>query len=75
MGSTSLRRAGIPAEPVIRKAVFKVKLQGEKKPRTVSVKAGNKAGYQRGEESAIVENWLRARGFILLGTKAYAEAA
>jgi hypothetical protein len=71
----SLRRANIPEEPVIRKAVFKVKLQGEKKPRTVSVKAGNKAGYQRGEESAIVENWLRARGFILLGTKAYAEAA
>jgi hypothetical protein len=71
----ALRRAGIPAEPVIRKAVFKVKLQGEKKPRTVSVRAGNKAGYQRGEESTIVENWLRARGFILLGTKAYAEAA
>lgn len=71
----AVRQAKIPDGPVIGKAVFKVKLLGEKKPRTISVKAGNKAGYQRSEESAIIEQWLRARGFILFGTKAYAEAA
>jgi hypothetical protein len=70
-----LRQAALPAEPVIRKAVFKIKLKGAKKPRTVSVKAGNKAGYQRGEDSAVIETFLRARGFIVYGTKAYAEAA
>lgn len=70
-----LRQAELPTEPVIRKAVFKIKLKGAKKPRTVSVKAGNKAGYQRGEDSAVIEAFLRARGFIVYGTKAYAEAA
>jgi hypothetical protein len=45
--------------------VFKVKLEGEKKPRTVTIKAGNKAGYNRGEEAMIIEEWLRARGFVL----------
>lgn len=71
----AVRQAAFPAEPVIRKAVFKLKITGEKKPRTVSVKAGNKAGYQRGEDSAVIETWLRARGFVVYGTKAYAEAA
>jgi hypothetical protein len=69
------RQATIPEEALIRKAVFKVKLDGEKKPHTVSVKAGNQAGYERSEECALVEHWLSARGFILLGTKAYGTAA
>jgi hypothetical protein len=49
----------------IRKAVFKIKLDGEKKPRTVTIKAGNKSGYNRGEEAPMIEDWLRARGFVL----------
>jgi hypothetical protein len=49
----------------IRKAVFKIKLEGEKKARTVAIKAGNKSGYNRGEEATMIEDWLRARGFVL----------
>lgn len=71
----AVRLTKIPKDAIIRKAVFKVKLAGEKRTRTVSVTAGNQAGYQRSEECLLVEQWLWARGFILLGTKAYAEAA
>lgn len=59
----------IPKDPIIHKAVFKVKVAGEKRPRTVSITAGNQAGYLRSEECLLVEQWLWARGFILLGTK------
>lgn len=71
----AVRQAKIPEQPIIRKAVFKVKLNGEKKARMVSIKAGNQAGYQRSGECMLIEQWLWARGFVLLGTKAYAEAA
>ncbi len=60
---TMIRRA-IETEPQIRKAVFKFKLEGEKRPRTVTIKAGNKSGYNRGEEAMVIEDWLRARGFV-----------
>ena len=36
-----------------------------KKSRTVTIKAGNKSGYNRGEEATMIEDWLRARGFVL----------
>ena len=55
----------IETEPQIRKAVFKIKLTGEKRPRTVTIKAGNKSGYNRGEEAMVIEDWLRARKFVL----------
>jgi hypothetical protein len=55
----------IEQEAQIRKAVFKIKLDGEKRPRTVTIKAGNKSGYNRGEEAMVIEDWLRARGFVL----------
>jgi hypothetical protein len=49
----------------ISRAVFKIKLDGEKKARTVTIKAGNKSGYNRGEEATMIEDWLRARRFVL----------
>jgi len=55
----------VEKEVHIRKAVFKVKLEGEKKPRTVTIRAGNKSGYNRGEEAMMIEDWLRARRFVL----------
>ena len=61
----ALIQRDIEQEPQIRKAVFKIKLDGEKKPRTVTIKAGNKSGYNRGEEAMMIEDWLRARGFVL----------
>ncbi len=56
----------VEEEAHIRRAVFKVKLEGEKKVRTVTIKAGNKSGYNRGEEATLIEDWLRARGFVVL---------
>jgi len=41
----------------------------------LSLVAGNKSGYPRGEESALLEDWLRAREFIVYGKRAYEEAA
>ncbi len=49
----------------ISRAIFKIKLTGEKRPRTVTIRAGNKSGYNRGEEATMIEEWLRARGFVL----------
>jgi len=72
----ALRNDGIPQNAHIRQAVFRVKLESEKKARLVSVIAGNKAGYHRGEEFMLKEEWLKVRGFILLGTTVtYAEVA
>lgn len=61
----ALIRRDIETEPQIRRAVFRIKLTGEKKFRTVTIKAGNKSGYNRGEEAMVIEDWLRARGFVL----------
>ena len=61
----ALIQRAIETEPQIRKAVFKIKLTGEKRPRTVTIKAGNKSGYNRGEEAMVIEDWLRARKFVL----------
>lgn len=49
----------------ISRAIFKIKLTGEKRPRTVTIRTGNKSGYNRGEEATMIEDWLRARGFVL----------
>lgn len=55
----------VEAEAQIRRAVFKIKFEGEKKARSVTIKAGNKSGYNRGEEAMVIENWLHARGFVM----------
>ena len=70
-----IRHAGIPDQPALKRAKIKVKLKGVKKPRVLSLVAGNKSGYPRGEEAAIFEEWLRAREFIVYGKRAYEEAA
>lgn len=71
----AIRQASIPEEPALKRAKIKVKLKGVKKPRVLSLVAGNKAGYARGEESALFEEWLRARELIVYGKRAYEEAA
>ncbi|GIW56735.1 MAG: hypothetical protein KatS3mg082_3139 [Nitrospiraceae bacterium] len=70
-----IRHAAIPDQPALKRAKIKVKLKGVKKPRLLSLVAGNKSGYPRGEEAAIFEEWLRAREFIVYGKRAYEEAA
>ena len=60
-----LIRRGVECEPAIRKAVFEVKLTGEQRARTVTIRAGNRSGYARGDEAMVIERWLRARGFVI----------
>ena len=55
---------------VIKKAVFSVRMQGETKLRSVLIRPRNIAEYGRGEEAAIIESWLRARGFVVVGAAA-----
>ncbi len=65
----AVRGMAIPQEPVIRKAVFEVKLAGIDKPRLVSIKPPNTATFGRGEAVALIEQWLREQGFVLLGKR------
>jgi hypothetical protein len=48
----------------ITRARFKVKFTGEDKPRAVTITPPNKLQLCRDTDSALVETWLRARGFI-----------
>ena len=65
----------IPQEALISKAVFEVRLTGMEKPQSVSIKPPNTATFGHGEEAALIEQWLREQGFILLGTRAEDEKA
>jgi hypothetical protein len=62
-----MRRRGIETEAELLHARFAVKLAGETNPRPVSIQPPNIAEYGRGEESAFIEQWLRVRGFVLVG--------
>jgi hypothetical protein len=71
----AMRRMAIHREPKITKAVFEVKLQGVEKTRKVSICPPNVAEYGHGDEAALIEEWLRRRGFILVGAAAGDEEA
>lgn len=49
----------------IARAVFEVKFLGSKTLRRVTIKPSNKAMYGRDEDAVLVEQWLKARGFLL----------
>ncbi|MDR3739856.1 MAG: hypothetical protein P4L40_12655, partial [Terracidiphilus sp.] len=57
------RRIIEPQAELLR-ARFAVKLAGETNPRPVLIQPPNIAEYGRGEEAAIIEEWLRARRFV-----------
>jgi len=65
-----LKRRGIEEQADLLHARFAVKLAGETNSRPVVVQPPNIAEYGRGEEAAIIEQWLRVRGFVLLGSVA-----
>ncbi len=65
-----LRQRKIEADAELLHARFAVKLAGEPSPRPVLVQPPNIAEYGRGEEAAIIEQWLRARGFVIVGSVA-----
>lgn len=48
----------------ITRATFEIKFSGSNKCRKVSVIPSNRAQYGRDDDSSIVEQWLKARGFI-----------
>jgi hypothetical protein len=62
----AVRGISVEKDPELSKAVFSVKLAAERKPRAVAVRPSNVAEYGRGEEALLIEEWLRARGFIVL---------
>ena len=66
----ALQERGIEREAKIRRAKFKVKLEGQKRERSVVIRPWNVADYGRGEAALIIEEWLRARGFVLVGSEA-----
>ena len=65
-----LRQRKIDAQADLLHARFAVKLAGEANPRPVLVQPPNIAEYGRGEEAAVIEQWLRARGFVIVGSVA-----
>lgn len=71
----AVRDLAIPREATITKAVFEVRLTGIEKPRKLSIRPPNTASFERGEEAALIEQWLRDQEFILVGAKAGNEEA
>jgi hypothetical protein len=63
-----LTRRGIETEAQLQHACFAVKLAGETYPWPLVIQPPNVAEYGRGEEAAVIEQWLRARGFVLTGS-------
>jgi len=55
----------MPRKPGIVRAKFLVKFTDMKRPRTVTIRAGNIAQYTRDDDSVAVEEWLVRRGFIV----------
>ena len=71
----TMREMSIPMGPTLKKAVFEVRLTGVDKPRIAWVRPPSTAAFGRGEEAALIEQWLRRQGFILVGSKAADEEA
>jgi hypothetical protein len=65
-----LTRRKIESGAKLQHARFAVKLAGETNPRPVVIRPPNIAEYGRGEEAAVIEQWLRARRFVLVGSAA-----
>ena len=70
-----MKRRGIEAGAELLQARFTMKLAGETNPRPVLIRPPNIAEYGRGEEAAAIEQWLRVRGFVLVGSVADDENA
>lgn len=62
----ALRDGNIQIRPneIVTKAKFKVKFTGEDKPRTITITPPNKLQLCRDTDSALIDVWLRKRGFV-----------
>ena len=61
---------GIETQAELLHARFAVKLAGETNPRTVLIQPPNVGEYGWGDGVTVIEQWLRARGFVLAGSVA-----
>lgn len=59
------RNRTIPTTARISRAGFLLKFSDSKTPRTLNIRPSNIAEYARDDDSAIIENWLVRRGFIV----------
>ncbi len=59
------RSKELPAAPRIIRGKFMVKFANGKNPRTVTIRPPNITQYSRDEDSAVVDEWFKARGFIV----------
>jgi len=59
------RNRSFPAKAPIVKAVFRITFSDSDTPRTVTIRPPNVAQYTRDADAAVVEKWLKARGFIM----------
>lgn len=59
------RRAGTMMGGIPSAAVFRVKFDDSPKERRVVIRTLASARYERNEDSELVEQWLRARGYLL----------
>jgi len=57
----------IPPSAVLLRASFKVSFTGTVRPRTVVIRPPNLTMYDRESDSALLERWMIARGFIRTG--------
>lgn len=55
----------LPSGGRLFKAVFQVKFEDCKSPRSVTIKTSNVAQYTRDHDSVLIEQWLAERGFII----------
>ena len=53
-----------PEPETLTRAVFEVAFAESKKTRRVTIAGANRAMYGRDDDSVIVEQWLKARGFV-----------
>lgn len=59
------RGGSVPESAHIIRAVFQVKFEDSKTPRSVTIRPSNIAQYTRDGDAAHLEDWLAKRGFIL----------
>jgi hypothetical protein len=65
LASLASRSRNIPENANLILASFAVKFDNAKNPRTVKIRPPNVATFTRDDDSALVEKWLSARGFII----------
>ena len=55
----------VPEESRVLRAVFEYRLADSSRRGRLTLSPGNKIGYERDGDSLVLEQWLRARGFLL----------